>query len=258
MWWLLLALGTAQADENDDKAREMFTAGREMFNDGRFEEAIESWEGAWALSERPLIQFNLAEAYERVGRFEDALASLELYQPHAEASEKDQIVTRIGALRTRVEIEQSKESAAEAERLAREAQLEAERLKAQELQKQVAAQGKKGNSPIAPLVVTGLGVAMVGTGIAIGTTASSARRKLEDPELCTEALICKGDAESIAASQRSSALIADVTTIAGVAVTAAGTVWLLRQLKKPKPGTTVSFWAQPTTDGTTLGVAGAF
>lgn len=267
MWFALaLLLQPAFADEplteaqRDEQARTLFQEGRDNFNDGRFEEAVLNWEKAYALSERPLILFNLAEAYERVGEFDAALNALEAYRPHAEKSEEAQVDARIDSLRTRASIETKEKQAAEAEKKAKEAQLEAERLraeelarKAQELEQQV---GQKKPSIVGPVVVLGVGVAGLGVASVTGLGASSARRQLDDPAICAESGLCKAEAQDLVKRQSTQALITDVALIGGVAATAVGTVWLIRQLGAKKKAKTA--WATPTPQGIQVGVAGAF
>lgn len=227
MLWMILA---AWANPNDDRAKTLFQVGRESFAEGRFEEAINNWEDAYELSPRPLIQFNLAEAYERVGRFKDALVALQTYKPSAELDEIDRIDARIASLETRVSLQEREAAAAEAERLAREAQLEAERRKADELERRVAEAESKPPSLVPPLVVTGTGVAMIGVGVGTGLAALGTRGQISD--LCTADNLCKDDASPLVAKQRSQALVSDITTFGGIAVTGLGTAWLIRQLGK--------------------------
>jgi len=67
--------GTALAQD----ARELFSQGQEAYAHGRYEDAIDSWDRAYALDPRPPLQYNLAQAYGRLGRVEDEQRALTAY-----------------------------------------------------------------------------------------------------------------------------------------------------------------------------------
>lgn len=66
-----------------EDARALFQRGQAAYNQGDYESAIRSWEGAYRLEQRPGLQWNLAQAYERLGRLPEAITSLEYYIEHA-------------------------------------------------------------------------------------------------------------------------------------------------------------------------------
>src|SRR5690606_4206894 len=75
-----MGLATAQAqDPRSDQAREHFARGQTAYNQGDYEAAIREWNSAYELDARPRIQFNLAQAYERLGRLTEALTALDNY-----------------------------------------------------------------------------------------------------------------------------------------------------------------------------------
>lgn len=94
---------TAEAQDADARARELYLRGDRHYAEGRYEEAVEAFRESYELSGRPLLLFNLANAYERLGRYEEALAALRDYAPHAPVEEEDQIRTRIANLTRRAE-----------------------------------------------------------------------------------------------------------------------------------------------------------
>ena len=75
---------------------------RNAFRPQTIDEMIEAFRDAYALSKRPLLLFNLANAYERVGRYAKALESLRGYDPHALPDERDGISRRILNAESRV------------------------------------------------------------------------------------------------------------------------------------------------------------
>ncbi|HEX5658418.1 MAG TPA: tetratricopeptide repeat protein [Polyangiales bacterium] len=60
-------------------AKEAFKRGEAAYSAGNYDAAVREWNNAYAADPRPRIQFNLSQAYERMGRMEDAIASLKRF-----------------------------------------------------------------------------------------------------------------------------------------------------------------------------------
>ncbi len=60
----------------DARARELYLQGDREYQAGRYEQAVAAFQEAYRLSGRPLLLFNLANAYERLGRYAEALEAL--------------------------------------------------------------------------------------------------------------------------------------------------------------------------------------
>jgi hypothetical protein len=60
-------------------AKEAFKRGEAAYSAGNYDAAVREWNNAYSLDPRPRIQFNLSQAYERMGRLEDAIASLKRF-----------------------------------------------------------------------------------------------------------------------------------------------------------------------------------
>jgi tetratricopeptide (TPR) repeat protein len=60
-------------------ARELFTQGQAAYETGDYETAARNWERAYELDPRPLLQYNLAQAYERLGRLDRAAEAYRIY-----------------------------------------------------------------------------------------------------------------------------------------------------------------------------------
>jgi len=112
-----LALGPARAAAQDaaeeqpadgegegEDARTLFMRGQSAYSQGDYDAAIASWTRAYELDPRPLLQFNLSQAYERLGRIEDAIRALELYLERADPSDEHQADARarVSSLRERL------------------------------------------------------------------------------------------------------------------------------------------------------------
>ena len=65
--------------EQDRVARMHFETGTALFESGDYEQAIESYRQAYALSPRPRLLFNIALGYERLGQLENAIQNLRAY-----------------------------------------------------------------------------------------------------------------------------------------------------------------------------------
>jgi hypothetical protein len=60
-------------------ARQHFLAGQNYYTQGRYEKAIEEFEEAYRLDPRPLLLFNISQAWEKMGDFEKSLDFLKRY-----------------------------------------------------------------------------------------------------------------------------------------------------------------------------------
>ncbi len=86
-----LGLGTARAQED---AHALFQRGQASYSQGDYDGAIRLWEEAYALDPRPLLQFNLSQALERLGRLEAAVEALQTYLDHADPADASQPAAR--------------------------------------------------------------------------------------------------------------------------------------------------------------------
>lgn len=68
--------GAAQPAES---ARDAFRRGEAAYSAGNYEVAIREWNSAYQSDPRPRIQFNLSQAYERMGQLENAIHALESF-----------------------------------------------------------------------------------------------------------------------------------------------------------------------------------
>lgn len=78
-------------------ARELFQRGRGAYETGDFEGAVEAWEAAYELDPRPLLKFNLAQAYERLGRLQESLDAYESFLAAAPSDAEDVPAARLRA-----------------------------------------------------------------------------------------------------------------------------------------------------------------
>ena len=101
--FLTFSFGTAVSAQDD--AHTLFQRGQVAYTQGDYAAAIEQWNRAFALDPRPLLQWNLAQAFERLGRLEEAAAALNNYLEHADPADVNQADARarMGSIRARIE-----------------------------------------------------------------------------------------------------------------------------------------------------------
>ncbi|MEO0604528.1 MAG: tetratricopeptide repeat protein [Myxococcota bacterium] len=82
----------------DASARELFLEGRGYYAAGRYEDAAARFEEAYALSDKPLLLFNLANVYERLADYDRASDRLRRYLAHAPAADREAVEQRLQRL----------------------------------------------------------------------------------------------------------------------------------------------------------------
>ncbi|MCB9593834.1 MAG: tetratricopeptide repeat protein [Sandaracinaceae bacterium] len=99
---LVLCLTAAAAAQED--ARALFMQGQAAYETGDYNTAVRLWTRAYELDDRPLLQYNLAQAYERLGQLDQAVTAYRIYIDHTPGD--DQRATnaraRIASLEQRV------------------------------------------------------------------------------------------------------------------------------------------------------------
>lgn len=65
-------------------ARDHFRRGQAAYQQGNYDLAISEWLSGYELEQRPEFQYNLAQAYERLGRLQDAVNSLQRFVESAD------------------------------------------------------------------------------------------------------------------------------------------------------------------------------
>lgn len=219
------------AGSNDDaetRARKLYREGDAHYAAGRYEEAVVAFAGAYELSPKPLLQYNLANAYERIGDYQSAAAALRRYLESPEASDVVSIRERVRRLDASAEAERKRQ-----EELARAKEESDKREQADDRPRAVPIQppardsnaasstdrgSDGGPSRTAPLIFTGVAAAGLGVGVASALISRSARTDAE--AVCADDRVCVRTAESELDRHRRFALIADIGF--GVAIASAG------------------------------------
>ncbi len=117
----LLALPSASMAQDpvadtghDSEARGLFLAGQAAFEAGRFEEALEHFERAYALSERSELLYNVGLTAERLRHDERALEAYTLYlEQNPDAPHRANVEGRVRILREQIEARPDEPESAE-------------------------------------------------------------------------------------------------------------------------------------------------
>lgn len=216
----------------DARARELYLHGDRLYAEGSYDEAMLAFQQAYALSQRPALLFNVANALERLGRYEEALVQLNLYLPHAPERQHDVLVKRIHALEVRVE-EQSQRTArslpTSVARAARPRPPDANRARPSDPRPSAATLG---------YALGGAGIAGIGLGVAFGLSAARAREKAELRCVDDGAhVLCPASARGLISEQRDWALAADLAWGAGAAALGIGLYLVLADPPESGPST---------------------
>ena len=224
---LFVSTASAQEDDADARALELYETGVAAYEEGRYEDAVEAFREAHELSPRPLLLYNLANAEERLGHHREAADALAEYLPDADIDERAQIETRIRNLRLRVAEEEAAEGEGEGE-----------------------GEGETDSGPppdfsglmLPGFVLAGGGAVLIITGAIFGGLALGARGQVTggDDPLCSETadgrLLCSGDGGGLISDDEAFALIADIGLFGGGAVAAAGVALIVLAATSPGPG----------------------
>ena len=201
MFALVLSLSVAPSsalaqDGTDARAFELFTNGRDLYNEGRYEQAVLAFEEAYKLSGRHELLLNIANAHERNGKLEEALEALARYQAFAPSAERDQVERRKTMLEKKLADQQATSEPAPAPEPAPQPVAPVPAPAPQPAPVQRSGGGLSGQVLLGGAMV-GLGAASVGTGVALGVVSSGAKKRAT--ENCTDfegSRLCSGEAQS--------------------------------------------------------------
>jgi hypothetical protein len=89
----------AIASERDASARQHFAHGREAYDRGDFQTALESFQGAYGISQHPKLLYNVGLASQKLGLVTDAIAAYESYLAWGQGDRAEEVRGRVAALR---------------------------------------------------------------------------------------------------------------------------------------------------------------
>jgi tetratricopeptide (TPR) repeat protein len=217
----LTSVATAQPDAEKDKKAEaiqLFEQSADLYRQGKFGEAADLLERAYAMHPEPVLLYNLGRAYDGMGENEKAVDAYKRYLDQVpEAKDKGALSRRIETLEK--QIERDKQLAEDEKR--RQQQLDQDKDKGSTAPPPPRTAGPG----FWPWVVTGVGAATIGAGLFVGIQAKSKRSDAQDNPVSR-------DAQNDYDSAKSMASTANVLLIAGTIITAGGVTWALLTRKK--------------------------
>lgn len=201
LWMLLSVPALAQSAEDEEQAKALYGQGEAAYADEEYEQALKYWQAAYDLSGRPLILYNMASAYEKLGRYPEAISALDEYWRFAPESERGIIERRIKSLEAKLDPDQESPATNTGGRVS------------------------GGGPSIDPAwVLVGVGAAGLGTGTYFGLQSRAGTAALA--EACPTGL-CTGEQATLLADNRRDSLIADTALLVGVAAAGTGVTLLL-------------------------------
>jgi tetratricopeptide (TPR) repeat protein len=221
----------------DKEARKLFFQGDRLYEEGKYEEAVAAFEKAYELSHRPELLFNLANAYERLGQYEEALRSLRDFEPSAPEADRAKIAERIKTLEARAEEQRKRESERSGTAAPTTAAATAPSAPAE----------PESKAPILAYTLMGGGVVALGVGTVFGVMALGTKSDAENQ--CARNGVCPASAQKSIDDAKSQALIADIAFAVGAVAAGTGLVLYLTRDTSPTKEHAASLRAAPRPGG---------
>jgi tetratricopeptide (TPR) repeat protein len=206
------AARAARAEESTGEAAsavELFEESERSYREGRFDRAVALLERAYSIDADPILLYNMARAYERMGDAEGALGAYRRYLERApDAADREAVERRVAELEAaqapdRPVVEEPPPPAAPAPD---EAPARPERLGVRTF--------------LGPLIVSGAGLLTIGAGLVLGGLSTSAHEDaVDDPDFLS-AWDSQQTAERLALS-------ANVVLAIGAAMIVGAAVWAI-------------------------------
>lgn len=242
----------AEQNQGDAEARRLFKEGDKLYAEGDYEGAVRAFEKSYGLSHQPALKYNLANAYERLARYEEALSALKEYEPHAAADERDIVKRRIGKLQERADQQRLDKEKGAAPSPSSEPSTEAA-PPASELDAPASGASVSSDTPVLGYVLVGAGALGIGLGAFFGIQALGTQSDAE--AACKEssgARRCPSSARDTLDSNQRNAIIADVGIGVGIVAAAVGTFLIFKSKSKETASTELRAAAGPQGGGLNL------
>lgn len=218
---LLLGSTAGAASPARERALELFEKSARAYKEGRFQDAIDLLVEARRVKQEPVLLYNLGRAYEAMGRLRDAADAYEQYLKEVpRATDRGALEGRIVTLRSQAEQLEKVQAPPEAAPpppdppvVRQEAQL---------------ARPADARPSVVPIVLVGVGLAGVATGVTLGILATRGHDAAVNDPVQSSAQDKQDEAGSLATG-------ATIAFVAGGAVAGAGLVWLGVRALTPSP-----------------------
>jgi tetratricopeptide (TPR) repeat protein len=208
---LIAAPAAAQSEEDEQRARVHFEAGRLHYEEGRFARAAEEFEQAHELSGKADLLYNVFIARRDAGQLEGAVEALEAYLTQVpDQPNRSKLEARLASMRAQLEQQRSGDTlpppSAEPE------------------------PDEASGVPVGPIATMGAGGALLVTALITGIMAKGAESDLD--EACPGRVNCDPADASIRDRMNRLGLATDILWITGAAAAAGGLVWWLLTRRK--------------------------
>lgn len=249
----------------DERARELYLRGDRLYAEGSYDDAIVALKEAYELSRRPALLFNIANAYERLGRYEEALLYLNQYAPSAPDHQQHIVLKRIRALEQRAEERRNQNGqaapSAPGPRASADSTSSGSSLPASTYPEtsdtRPTGTESAGRPPVLGYAIGGAGLVAIGIGTVFGISASSLRSDAEGQ--CRdngEVLLCPASARDSLSDASSRALVADIAWGLGLAAVGVGIYLVLDH--DTESGTSTALRSTATAGGAGVSLVHAF
>ena len=236
----------------DERARELYLRGDRLYAEGSYDEAVVAFEKAYELSRRPALLYDMANALERLGRYEEALRRLQDYVPYAPEQQRSTVLKRIRSLEARAEEQRRREGGASPAASSPAATLPAATSPplgpppGEPAPTPPPAYEPAPSPPILGYAIGGAGIASLGLGVIFGISASSARSDAEAQ--CVNdgsGTYCPKAVADLLSDADSRALVADIALGLGLAAVGVGAYLVLTHDPEAGTSTELSTTALP-------------
>lgn len=211
------------SQDPEARAKELYQNGAILYEEGRYEDAVVAWDEAYRLSQRPALLYNIANAQERLGLWQEALDTLNRYRAYAGAGQRDSLDRRIANLERRLSDTGSSSSSSN-----NTVDPEPEVIEPMISKPPTGRQSTGSDLDLLPLGLMGGGAVLLGVGGVFALSAGGARRNAAAGCTATEAgTWCLDTVASDLRRDRTSSVVADVSFLLGAAGLATGGALML-------------------------------
>ena len=212
-----VALGQDGGPDRDavERARSHFNSGIQYYDDQRYEDAAREFEEAYRLTQHPDVLYNLAQSYDRLERYDEAITEYRRYLAEAgnDSPERDRVERRVRELETLRDARETGDTG--------DAQ---DGATDQSMVAPLPEEEAGGGLGALPFITMGVGAASIVAALIFGVTASGIHSDLEAD--CNPDGTCDFDPSDRASEGSTFATLADVFGIVGGVILGAGIVLL--------------------------------
>lgn len=204
----------------DEQARALYVEGDRRYAEGRYDEAVDLFRQAYALSPQPLLLYNMVNSLERMGDYAEAARVLRQYIDSGDVADADTLRQRLMQIERR--------AATRADEISELAALRG-RPESCPAAAPCGTQPDEPRRSVLPYVFLGTGGAALVSALVFGTLARNEHGNAADN--CLDGL-CTSAARRALDRERRFALITDVSVAAGALSLGAGVYLYLRDRKR--------------------------